>query len=61
MIGVAVGAEVEQVEQGRIGVILVIHAVILVEWTRVILEILAMLGQLILVICEEIHVMLEVV
>jgi hypothetical protein len=61
MIGVAVVVEVEQVERRQIGVIRVIHAVILVEWTRVIPEILVMLEQSILVICEEIHVMPEVV
>jgi hypothetical protein len=58
VIGVVV--EAVQVEQHRIGVILVIHAVILVEWTHVTLEILATLAQLILVKCEQIHVMQEV-
>jgi hypothetical protein len=51
---------VAEVEEGQIGVIPVIHAMILVEWTHVILEILVMLGQLILVICEETRVMQEV-
>jgi hypothetical protein len=51
--------EVVLVEQGQIGVILVIHAVILVEWTHVILETHAVLVQLILVTCAQIHVMPE--
>jgi hypothetical protein len=52
--------EVVQVEQHQIGVILATHAAILVGLTHVILEILAALGQLILVKCEQIHVMQEV-
>jgi hypothetical protein len=59
VIGVVVVVAVE-VEELRIGVIPVIHTLILVEWTHVILEILVMLGQLILVICEETHVIPEV-
>jgi hypothetical protein len=61
VIGVVVVVAVEvEVEDLRIGVIPVIHMLILVEWTHVILEILVMLGQLILVICEETHVIPEV-
>jgi hypothetical protein len=55
MIGVA--GEVVRVEQHQIGVIPVTHAVILVGLTHVTLEILAASRQLILVRCEQIHVM----
>jgi hypothetical protein len=61
MIGAAVVVQVVQAEQGRIGLILAIHAAILVEWTPAILEILVMWGQSILVICEEIRAIPEVV
>jgi hypothetical protein len=52
--------EVVQVEQHQIGLIPVTHAAILVGLTHVILEIRAASGQLILVKCEQIHVMQEV-
>jgi len=52
--------EVVQVEQHQIGVIPVTHAAIPVGLTHVILEIRAASGQLILVRCEQIHVMQEV-
>jgi hypothetical protein len=57
---VVVVVEVVQVEQHQIGVIPVTHAAILVGLTHVILEIRAASGQLILVKCEQIHVMQEV-
>jgi hypothetical protein len=60
VVAAAVAVEVVQVEQHQTGVIPVTHAVILVGLTHVILEILAALGQLILVKCEQIHVMQEV-
>jgi hypothetical protein len=48
------------VVEGQIGVIPVTRAMILVEWTHAIQEILVMLGQLILVTYVETRVMPEV-